>query len=193
MQNTFVFCGRVRSSPVFLESQKTGNKFVKFTISISSDMPWGARKKIIERENGVPEDNFGETFVDCMVFPDKYERTPANYILEKVKVGDIVSGAGRICSGKRPKGEEGSRYRPNWVYGDYLYCRVYELRIERYADQKKWNPYGRQLKEMKNAGQVRYPGARAERVAYRTEKRENLLKKKPPKNEVSDEDIIFTL
>lgn len=194
MQNTFVFCGRVRSGPVFLGSKKTGNKFVKFTISISNDIPWSVRKKIIEERGTSQDSDFGEVFIDCMAFQDKYERTPSNYILEKVKIGDIVSGTGRICSGKKPVFSEEEGYRPDWVYGDYLYCKVFELRIERYADPKKWNPYGRQIKKMQNAGQVKYPGARAERVAHRikeeTRKKQNKSVDTPY---VSDDDIIFDL
>lgn len=139
---------RVKSDPVFLWSRKTKNRFAKFTIELRSPMPW-------EKIKDLPPEQRGDVYLDCMAFETK--NGPGRYVLENIRKDAIISGMAILKSGHKPVKNEGDEYRANWVYGDYIYLNVRDIRMDRcmpkdkpkspYKEDVKYSPYYRTVSE----------------------------------------------
>lgn len=152
---------KVVSDPVFLQSKRTKNSFAKFTIELESPLPWIKKKDL-------PSEKRGDVFVDCLAFENKKD-APGAFVLQNIRKGAIISGVAIMKSGHKPVKNEGDEYRANWVYGDYIYLNIYDVKIDREAPPDKPNsPYKNDI------GLSPY---------Y----------KSPAKEQVADEDIIFNL
>lgn len=152
---------KVVSDPVFLQSKRTKNRFAKFTIELESPLPWIMKKDL-------PSEKRGDVFVDCLAFENKKD-APGAFVLQNIRKGAIISGVAIMKSGHKPVKNEGDEYRANWVYGDYIYLNIYDVKIDREASPDKPNsPY-------KNG------------IGF------SPYYKFPAKEQVADEDIIFNL
>lgn len=139
----------VKSNPIFLWSKKTKNRFAKFTIELRSAMPWDKIKDL-------PPDKRGDVYLDCLAFENKRD-APGRYILDNIRAGAVISGIAVIKSGHKPVKKEGDEYRANWVYGDYIYLNIRDIKIDRdapaekirspYKDEVKFSPYYRDISE----------------------------------------------
>lgn len=152
---------KVVSDPVFLQSKRTKNRFAKFTIELESPLPW-----IMKRD--LPQEKRGDVFIDCLAFENKKD-APGAFVLLNIRKGAIISGVAIMKSGHKPVKNEGDEYRANWVYGDYIYLNIYDVKIDREPPPNRPDsPY------KKDVGFSPY---------Y----------KSPTKEQVADEDIIFNL
>lgn len=139
----------VKSDPIFLWSKKTKNRFAKFTIELRSAMPWDKIKNL-------PPEQRGDVYLDCLAFENK-RNAPGKYILENIRKGAVISGVAVIKSGHKPVKKEGDEYRANWVYGDYIYLNIRDIKIDReapiektkspYKENVKYSPYYRPVSE----------------------------------------------
>lgn len=123
----------VKSNPVFLQSKQTGNNFAKFTAMLRSALPWEKAK------NFSPEQR-GNVYVDCLAFEGK-RNSPGGFILQNLRKGCYVSGYAVMRSGRKPVKHENDAFRSNWVYGDYLYANIKDIKIDREPKERKENPY----------------------------------------------------
>lgn len=177
MQNEFKFEGLVRTSPILLNSQRTGDTFVKFTIRNDPDHAKFIVQKIY-REGRDKEGplNYGQVYIDCLLRYKDKNGNVARYALENVHKGDVIRAVGAIRSGKKPVKEEGDQFRANWVYGDYLFVKVKQLEIIKRAEERRKNPYSRERE---------YKGPNYEWSYYKGVKSADQY--------VSDDDIIFDI
>lgn len=152
---------KVMSDPVFLQSKRTKNRFAKFTIELESPLPWIKRREL-------PPEKRGDVFVDCLAFENKKD-APGAFILQNIRKGAIISGVAIMKSGHKPVKNEGDEYRANWVYGDYIYLNIYDVKIDREA-----------------------PLDRPE-SPYKKDVQFSPYYNSPSKEQVADEDIIFNL
>lgn len=150
---------KVVSDPVFLQSKRTKNRFAKFTIELESPLPWIMKKDL-------PSEKRGDVFVDCLAFENKKD-APGAFVLQNIRKGAIISGVAIMKSGHKPVKNEGDEYRANWVYGDYIYLNIYDVKIDREA-----------LLDRPNS-------------PYKNDVGFSPYYKFPAKEEVADEDIIF--
>lgn len=124
----------VKSDPIFLSSKKTKNRFAKCTVEFESPLPW------IMRQGKKPEE-CGDVYIDSMTFENK-RNIPGAFMLEKIQKGALISGIAILKSGHKPVRNEGDEYRANWVYGDYVYTCIYEVKLEREAPKESTtSPY----------------------------------------------------
>lgn len=123
----------VKSDPVFLQSKKTGNNFAKFTAMLRSALPW-------EQAKLLPPEQRGNVYVDCLAFEGK-RNAPGEFILTNIRKGCFISGFAVLRSGRKPVKHENDEFRANWVYGDYIYANIKEVKITKEAEEKKRNPY----------------------------------------------------
>lgn len=152
---------KVVSDPVFLQSKRTTNKFAKFTIEFESPIPWIMKKDL-------PSEQRGDVFVDCLAFENKKD-APGAFVLQNIRKGAIISCVAIMKSGHKPVKNEGDEYRANWVYGDYIYLNIYDVKIDREAPPDKPNS------------------------PYKNDIGFSPYYKSPTKEQVADEDIIFNL
>lgn len=123
----------VKTDPVFLVSEAIKKSYIKFTLDFMSPLPWFKRKDL-------PESRWGDVYMDCMVYDKK--NAPGGFVLENIRRGAVISGFAVLKPGEKPMKKEGEGYRSNWVYGDYTFIVIYDVRIERPADPpKKKSPY----------------------------------------------------
>lgn len=127
----FFYEAKVKSNPTFLNSDTTGNAFAKFTLMFRSPLPFEKRKA---------EKNNGDVYIDCMAFENK-KNSPGGFILQNLKKGCLVSGISVLRSGQKPVKHENDEFRANWVYGDYLYINIREIKIDKEAKEERFNPY----------------------------------------------------
>lgn len=124
----------VKSDPVFLHSKKTGNSFAKFTIELESPIPWEKKRQMKQEERG-------DVYIDTFAFENK-KNSPGGFILKNIRKGCLISGIAVLRSGKKPVKHESDQYRANWVYGDYVYINIRDVKIDREAPEyRKSSPY----------------------------------------------------
>lgn len=127
----------VKSDPVYLSSKRTGNSFCKFTVKLESPMPWHKKREL-------PIEQRGDVFIDCFAFESK-KNSPGGFILDNIRKGALISGIAILRSGKKPVKHENDEYRANWVYGDYVYINIKDIKVDREAREKRTpNPYSGQ-------------------------------------------------
>lgn len=133
--STLFWNALVKSDPIYLTSKKTKNRFAKCTVEFESPLPW------VMRKDKKPEE-CGDVYIDTMTF--KKRGAPGVFVLESVQKGARISGIAILKSGRKPVRHEGDEYRANWVYGDYVYVNVYEVRLDRAAVEEIKSPYKEQ-------------------------------------------------
>lgn len=123
----------VKTDPIFLYSNKTKNRFVKCTLEFMSPLSWIKRRD-------KPKEEWGDVYIDSMSFEEK--NAPGGFVLENIRRGAVISGFAVMKSGQKPVISETEGYRVNWIYGDYIYINIYDLRIDKYIEPgKRESPY----------------------------------------------------